>query len=77
MTREERNFLRDVRDAVSCWDYSYDCYHEDGGFVVEITIDDGEEWAEDESDIWDALSEVADDWDACLDSDCSTYYVSI
>lgn len=77
MTRNERNFLNDVKTAVNSWDYSYDSYHEDGGFVVEITIDDDDEWAEDESEIWDALSEVADDWDACLDSEGQTYYVSI
>ena len=77
MTRNERNFLNDVKRAVNSWDYSCDYYHEDGGFVVEITIDDSEEWAENDDEIWDALSEVADDWGACLDSDFSTYYVSI
>ena len=77
MSERESDFLNDVENAVSCWSYTSDSYHEDGGFIVEITIDDDDEWAEDESEIWDALSEVADDWDACLDSDCSTYYVSI
>lgn len=43
MTRNERNFLNDVKTAVNSWDYSYDSYHEDGGFVVEITIDDDDE----------------------------------
>ena len=77
MTRNERNFLNDVKRAVNCWDYSSGYYYEDGGFIVEISIDDSDEWAENESDIWDALSKVADDWDACLDSEFSTYYISI
>ena len=77
MSERESDFLNDVENAVSCWSYTSDSYHEDGGFIVEITIDDDDEWAEDEDEIWNSLSEVADDWDACLDSDCSTYYVSI
>ena len=56
MSERESDFLNDVENAVSCWSYTSDSYHEDGGFIVEITIDDEEEWAEDESEIWDALS---------------------
>ena len=77
MGRNESRFKRDVLNAVDDYDFSYDSYHEDGGFIVEITFDDDEEWAENEEDIWDALEEVADDWDACLDAQGQTYYVSI
>ena len=77
MESYENDFLCDVLNAVDDYDFSYSSYHEDGGFIVEITFDDDEEWAENEEDIWDSLEEVADDWDACLDAQGQTYYVSI
>ena len=74
MTSEEREFLNDIKDAVS--DYGYECnhYHEDGYFCVDITIN-LDEWEPDE--IWDALEEVTDDWGAGLDSDMKTYYLAL
>ena len=77
MKREERNFLNDVKAAVEDWGYSYEYYHEYDNFCVDITIDDMDEWAENESDIWEALDEVAEDWGAGIDSDCNNYYLAI
>ena len=36
-----------------------------------------DEWAENESDICTALSEVADEWGAGIDSDCNKYYLGV
>ena len=77
MKREERNFLNDVKVAVEDWGYSYEYYHEYDNFCVDITIDDMDEWAENESDIWEALDEVAEEWGAGIDSDCNNYYLAI
>lgn len=77
MKREERNFLNDVKAAVEDWGYSYEYYHEYDNFCVDITIDNMDEWAENESDIWEALDEVAEDWGAGIDSDCNNYYLAI
>ena len=77
MNRQERNFLNAVKAAVENWNYSYEHYHEWDDFCVDITIDDMNEWAENESDIWNALSAVADEWGAGIDSDCNKYYLGI
>ena len=77
MKREEGNFLNDVKAAVEDWGYSYEYYHEYDNFCVDITIDDIDEWAENESDIWEALDEVAEEWGAGIDSDCNNYYLAI
>ena len=77
MTRTERNFLNDVRNAVDDWDFTYDTYHEDGCFCVSVTIDDMDEWGDNADEIWDALESVADDWDAGIDSDMNTYELSL
>ena len=77
MRKEERDFLNDVKEAVEDWGYSYEYYHEYDIFCVDITIDDMDEWAENESDIWEALDEVAEDWGAGIDSDCNNYYLAI
>ena len=77
MNRQEREFLNAVKAAVENWGYSYEHYHEWDDFCVDITIDDMDEWAENESDIWSALSDVADEWGASIDSDCNKYYLGI
>lgn len=77
MTKNEREFLNDVKDAVSDYDYSYEFYHESGDFCVDITIDDLEEWGDNKDDIWNDLEEVADDWGAGIDSDVNCYYLEL
>ena len=77
MNRQEREFLNDVKSAIEQWTNSCECYHEHDHFCVDFTIDDMDEWAENESDIWSALSEVADEWGAGIDSDCNKYYLGI
>lgn len=77
MTRDEREFLNDIKDALDEWDFSYEHYHEDGSFCIDIEIDDMDEWGEDSDEIWNALSEVCDEWGAGIDSDCNNYYIAI
>ncbi len=77
MTRDEREFLNDIKDALDEWDFSYEHYHEDGSFCIDIKIDDMDEWGEDPDEIWNALSEVCDEWGAGIDSDCNYYYIAI
>lgn len=77
MTKNEREFLNDVKDAVSDYDYSCNSYHENGCFCVDITINDLEEWGNNEDDIWNDLDEVADDWGAGIDSDVNRYYLAL
>ena len=77
MRKEERDFLNDVKKAVEYWGYSYEYYHEYDNFCVDITIDDMDEWAENKSDIWKALSEIAEEWGADIDSDCNNYYLQL
>ena len=77
LTKQEKEFLSDIRDAVSDWGYTYEYYHEDGEFCIDIEIEDLDEWGEDNDEIWDALSEVCDDWGAGLDSDIRNYYIAI
>ena len=40
MNREERDFLNNLKSSINDWRYSYECYHEQGYFCVDITIDD-------------------------------------
>ena len=77
MRKEERDFLNDVKEAVEDWGYSYEYYHEYDNFCVDITIDDMDEWAENKSDIWEALDKVANEWGAGIDSDCNNYYLQL
>ena len=77
MKKEERDFLNEVKAVLDRWSYSYEYYHEHDHFCVDITIEDMNEWAENESDIWEALDEVAEDWGAGIDSDCNNYYLAI
>ncbi len=79
MNKTEREFYNDIRDAVSDWECSFDCYHEDGYngdryFSIDITVeDDDADW----DDVWNALEEVTDEWGAGIDSDCNEFEVSL
>ena len=77
MNREERDFLNNLKSSINDWRYSYECYHEQGYFCVDITIDDIDEWGENADEIWDAISEVCDEWNAGIDSNNNTYYVAL
>lgn len=77
MNRNERNFLNDIKEALDEWGFSYEYYHEDGNFCIDVTIDDIDEWGDCNDEIWDALSEVCDDWDAGIDSDMNNYYLCL
>lgn len=77
MRKKEREFLNDVLDAVEDWGFSYEYYHEDGAFCIDITIDDMEEWGLCSDEIWDALEDVCDDWNADIDSDMNVYYLCL
>ena len=82
MTSEEREFLRDVKAAVSNYTCTFRHYYEDDCsgnrmFCVDVTVD-FDEWGEgDPDEIWDALMEVVLDWNGndIIDSDMNTYYV--
>jgi len=77
MTRDERSFFNDVKNAVSDYDCSFEHYNsEDGQFCVDVTVD-ADEWGEDADEIWDALSEVVSDWGGGIDSDLNTYYLGV
>ena len=76
MKRNEREFLEDIEDALEGWNYETETYHEDGDFCVDVTIE-FDDWGEDADEIWEALSDVADDWDAGIDSDMNTYYLAL
>ena len=77
MKKEEKEFLNDVKATIEQWNYSCEYYYEHDHFCVDITFDDMDEWAENESDIWEALNEVVDEWEAGIDSDCNKYYLAI
>ena len=77
MKKEERNFLNEVKAVLDRWSYSCEYYYEHDHFCVDITIENMDEWAENESDIWEALNAVADEWGAGIDSDCNKYYLGI
>ena len=49
MNRQEKDFLNAVKAAVAGWGYSYEHYHEWDDFCVDVTIDDMDEWAENET----------------------------
>lgn len=77
MKENERNFLNDVLDALDDWNFSYETYHDNGTFCIDVTIDDIDEWAENSDEIWDALDSVSDKWGCDLDSDTNEYYLAI
>ena len=77
MNREERDFLNNLKSSINDWRYSYECYHEQVYFCVDITIEDIDEWGENADEIWDAISEVCDEWNAGIDSNSKTYYVAL
>mgnify|MGYP000918393196 CR=1 FL=1 len=76
MNSEEREFVDDVKDAIDDWDFSEEHYHEDGDFNVEIVFDQ-DDWSNNYDEIWDALSDVCDEWGANMDNDCNTYYLAL
>ena len=76
MNQDERSFFKDVKDAVSDYDCSFEHYHEDGQFCVDVEVD-LDDWGEHSDEIWDALSDVASDWGANMDSDMNTYYLGV
>lgn len=77
MKKQEREFLNDVLEAMEDWGFSYEYYHENGAFCIDITIDDMEEWGLCSDEIWDALEDVCDDWDAGMDSNMNVYYLCL
>ena len=77
MTQNERKFLNDVLGAVDDWDITYDSYHENGDFCIDVTFNDMEEWGYNEEEIWDALSDVCDDWGAEINPDMNRYYICL
>lgn len=78
MNKTEKQFLRDIKDAVSDWDYSYEYYHVnqygDRYFQVDVDIDDEDA---DFDDVWDALEEVSNDWGVGLDQDFNTFSLAL
>ena len=62
MKRIEQQFLKAVKKAVEDYDCSFEWYHEDDLFFVRVTLNDLEEWAENEEDIYEILSDVALEW---------------
>ena len=77
MTKDEREFLNDVKDALEDYEFSYEHYHDDDGmFCVDVEIELND-WGENADEIWDALEEVIDDWGGNMDSDMNTYYLGV
>lgn len=55
MTRDERRFFNDVKNAVSDYDCSFQTYYaEDGQFCVDVTVD-LDQWGGHCDEIWEAL----------------------
>lgn len=77
MTKEERNFLNEIKGAIDDWSFSYNTYHNNGCFCIDIDIDDMDEWGENADEIWDALSEVCNEWDAGIDSWDNHYEIAL
>ncbi len=81
MTEQEEKFLNDILAAVETWkpkhtiNYDY-CGAGDRHFCIDIEINMGD-WECSSSKIWDALSEVCDNWGAGLDSYSRTYSIAI
>lgn len=65
MTKDEREFLNDVKNAVSDYNCSFTHYreeHYDGTiFCVDVEVD-YDEYVDNNDEIWDALLDVACDW---------------
>lgn len=76
MKKKEREFLEDIEDALEDWEYETETYHEDGCFCVDVTVDE-DDWGYDADEIWEALSDVAEEWEAGIDSDMNTYYLAL
>lgn len=80
MTNQEHDFLCDIKNVMSDYDYSYNYYCEDQYgdryFCVDVTVS-MEDWEQCCDEIWNDLEEVADDWGAGLDSDVNYYYFAL
>ena len=76
MNREERDFLNNLKSSINDWRY-YEIRDMFVPFNLPITIDDIDEWGENADEIWDAISEVCDEWNAGIDSNSNTYYVAL
>lgn len=77
MTRDERSFFNDVKNAVSNYGCSFSHYHENGQFCVDVEVDDMDEWALCDDEIWDALNDVVHYWDGGIDQNANVYYLGI
>lgn len=78
MAGNEKKFLKDVENAVKPWSNECESFHEDGGFIVKISIKNGIEWAINNPEIWKALEKVRKAWGADLDdSGVQEYQISI
>ena len=81
MTSEERSFLNDVKNAVSDYSCSFSTYYDERSdgtvFCVDVEVD-YDEYVDNDDDIWDALLDVARDWNDgndIIDQDSNVYSV--
>ena len=47
------------------------------GYAPEYATIDMDDWGGNADEIWDALSDVASEWGAGIDSDMNTYYLAL
>lgn len=76
MTRDERRFFNDIKNAVSDYDCSFEHYYDDDEFCVDVEVD-LDDWGEYSDEIWDALESVIMDWGGYMDSDMNTYSLGV
>lgn len=72
MTKKEREFLNDIKEAADEWTYHTRHYYEnvygERYFSVDVNFDE-EEWEVCSEEMWNALNAVANEWDAGIDED--------
>ena len=66
-----------VKSAIEQWEHSCKCYHEHNHFCVDIILNDMDVWATNNDDIWNALSSVAEEWGAAIDTVFNKCYLAI
>lgn len=77
MKEKEESFLAAVLSFFSKWNYSYDSYHDEDTFCIDVTMDSLDDCATHEDEIWSNLEELSKEWGAGVDSSGNKFYLGI
>lgn len=76
MTETESAFFNDIQRAMDKYNAEYECFHMDGYFTVEATVNT-DTWTYKNDEIWSDLVDLGRVWGVSPDDGSGTYAMSI